>query len=213
MVVAEETGDGRDDEYSIYSFGGDWDSHFNSFEDPEHPLSTGHNLRTDPKSAVYDPTAKQRRSKYLSKHFKEVLKRHGKTLKEVAAAWGIDCRTLNKYMGHPETLDADTAWWLCEFIGCELNELRYPSINENRETVDWYMSLNDYHKEVVRNVIWSLKQAEKNVNSLLRDINEMEDETGDVSRFIKRRNERICRQIDEDTAEWNAERTESSDEK
>ena len=188
MAVAEE----KDDEYSINMWRGGWSGPDLNYPDPEHPLAF-----------VREP-AKEYYARASLERAREVIKQHGKTLKEVAEAGHIDPRTLNNKLEHPESLTATEVKALCEFIGCKLDELRYAHNDEDR-AFDWYMSLNDYHREVARNVIWSLKQAENNVHSLICHINEMEDETGDVSRFIKWHDERMARSVDELVAEWNAE--------
>ena len=180
-----------------------------NYPDPEHPLAMGLELWLWQHQAQKED---EYRNRQALKHFKGVLRQYGKTLKEVATAEGIGYRTLEKKFEHYEKLTAAEVKWLCKFIGCELDELRHTQ-NDDSQAIDWYMSLNDCHREVARNVIWSLKQAEWNVDSLLSGINEMEAETGDVSSFIKWRDEQIDRQIDEAVAEWNAEHPEGSDEK
>ena len=180
--------------------------------DPEHPLTFIRSVGPFFHALHPHESVDEYYDKLLLEHFKEALKRHGKTLKEVAAAWGIDYRMLEKRIVHPEKLTADEVERLCKFIGCEPCELGYWRDNDE-ETFVLYTSLNDYHKEVVQTIVWSLWQAEDNVNNLADSLNQIEDETGDTSRLEERHSASVAHEINRQVARIRAEHPEGSDEK
>ena len=98
-------------------------------------------------------------SKTLSEYLLQVFKKHGCTRKEIAAALGIDARTLNKKLHHPEKLTADEISVICETAHCELDELRKMR-SADESAMDTFPTLSDLHRKIVREIIQDFQVSE-----------------------------------------------------
>ena len=159
VAVAEET-----DDYLRYrEYGGVGWRAGARYTDPLHPLAdmSLESLPSmcDDEDMVGLEAFMRDHNKNLFEYMVQVFKKHGCTRKEIATALGIDTRTLNQKLHHPEELTADEVNVICETAHCELGELRKMR-SADESAMDAFPTLSDLHRKIVREIIQDFKMSE-----------------------------------------------------
>ena len=159
VAVAEETDDYL--RYREYGGVGWWAGA--RYADPLHPLADTSLESLPPMCDDEDMAGLEAfmrgHNESLFKYMVQVFKEHGCTRKEIADALGIDARTLNKNLHHPEKLTADEVNVICETAHCELGELRKMR-SADESAMDTFPTLSDLHRKIVREIIQDFKVSE-----------------------------------------------------
>lgn len=158
MAVAEESEDyTKYQEYGICWWAGA------RYTDPDHPLA---DVSLESLTSMCEGEEVEEAEAFMhdrsNKGFEyliQVFKKHGCARKEIAAALGIDTRTLNKKLHHPEQLTAGEVNVICETAHCELDDLRETRSVDER-AMDTFPTLSDLHRKIVREIIQDFQVSE-----------------------------------------------------